>query len=322
MTSPTTGSWNDPTSVSSDIDVRPRKPVLALLLSVCPGLGQQYAGNLLRGIILYISLVIFSWLAAIAYMYVESPVLGLLLLSVPFVGVALIAIDAFYCAKRQPQDYRLKWYNRFWIYSAVFILLMVTVNPLMDYLVGGHIVRALFVTSDSMRPAVLNRDLVVINKLEKPNRGDIVLIKFADDRSDTEAQEEKPVYAKKRPRSGVTKLMKDDVLRRVIAQAGDTVEIKGRQVYLNGEPLQEDYASYSAQHSLNPYTASEYHLEPIFVPSGSYFVLSDAREFSFDSRIFGFVEAEEINGVATKVFWSWNLDQGHFLWNRTAMSLK
>jgi signal peptidase I len=306
MTSPSTGSWTDSTSTPSDIDVRPRKPVLALLFSICPGLGQQYAGRLLRGILMYISLVIISWLAAIAYMYVESPSLGLLLLSVPFVGVALIAIDAFYCAKRQPQEYRLKWYNRFWIYGGVFLLLLVTVNPLMDYLVGGHIVRALFVTSDSMRPAVLSRDLVVINKLEKPDRGDIVLVKFGD----------------KRSRSGITKLLKDEVLRRVIGVAGDTVEIKGKQVYLNGQPLQEDYASYSEQHSLNPLTASDYHLEPLFIPSGAYFVLSDAREYSFDSRTFGPVGGDEVSGVATKVFWSWNLDQGHFLWNRTAMSLK
>ena len=322
MTSPSTGSWSDSASTSSDIDIYPRKPILALLFSICPGLGQQYAGNLLRGIILYISLVIISWLAAIAYMYVDSPSISLLLLSVPFVGVAFIAIDAFYCAKRQPQDYRLKWYNRVWIYGVVFILLLVTVNPLMDYLVGGHIVRALFVTSNSMRPAVLDRDLVVINKLDKPTRGDIVLIKFADDRQDTDAQSKKSAQTKKKQRSGVTKLLKDEVLRRVIAQAGDRVEIKGRQVFLNGKPLQEDYASYSEQHSLNPHTASDYHLDPIFVPSGAYFVLSDAREYSFDSRIFGLVEAKEISGVATKVFWSWNLDQGHFLWNRTAMSLK
>ena len=328
MTSPSTGSWTDSTSASADIDIQPRKPVLALLLSICPGLGQQYAGRLLRGIMLYITLVIISWLAAIAYMYAASPIVSLLLLSVPFVGVALIAVDAFYCAKRQPQDYRLKWYNRVWIYAGVFFLLLVTVNPLMDYLVGGKIVRAMFVTSDSMHPTVLKRDLVVINKLAKPKRGDIVLVKFVDDQDVTKEQKTKSEQQKileqkkKKQRSGLTKLLKDEVLRRVIAQAGDTVEIKGRQVFLNGKPLQEDYASYSEQNSLNPHTADDYHLDPIFVPSGSYFVLSDAREYSFDSRIFGFVDSREISGVATKVFWSWNLDQDHFLWNRTAMRLK
>jgi signal peptidase I len=157
-----------------------------------------------------------------------------------------------------------------------------------------------------MHPAVLKHDLVVINKLEKPTRGDIVLIKFGE----------------KRSRSGITKLVQNELLSRVIAQPGDEVEIKGMQVYLNGKALQEDYAGYAEQHSLNPLTASDYHLEPMVIPSGSYFVLSDAREYSFDSRTFGSVANDEISGIATKVFWSWNLDQGHFQWNRTAMSLK
>lgn len=322
MTSPTTGSWNNTSSVSGDIDVRPRKPILALLLSLCPGLGQQYAGRLARGIVLYICLVIFSWMAAIAYMYVVSPLIGLLLLSVPFVGVSLIGIDAYFCARRQSSEYRLKWYNRVWIYIGVFLALSVTVNPLMDYLVGGNIVRALFVTSDSMRPAVLNRDLVVINKLEKPLRGDIVLIKFIDDRKDSENTQKSLSRASKKPRSGLTKVLKDEVLRRVIAQAGDTVEIKGRQVYLNGELLQEGYASYGEQDSLNPMISQDYRLELLSIPAGAYFVLADAREYGFDSRIFGLVESNEISGVATKVFWSWNLDDGHFQWHRTAMSLR
>jgi signal peptidase I len=306
MTSSTTGSWTNVSSAQDESDVSPRKPWVALLLSICPGLGQQYAGHMVRGITFYVSLVIFSWLAAIGYMYVESPWLGLLLLSVPFVGVALIALDASIRAKRQPKAYRLKWYNRPWVYGLVFVTLLITVNPLMDYLVGGHIVRASYVTYDSMSPAVLNRDLVVINKLANPARGDIVLIKFGKNRTD----------------AGVTELIKDEVLRRVIAQAGDTVAIKGRQVYLNGEPLQEDYASFGVQGSLNPLMAPDYELEATFIPAGSYFVLADARQYGFDSRVFGLIEDAEINGVATKVFWSWNLDEGHFQWDRTAMSLR
>jgi signal peptidase I len=313
MTS-STGSWNSTPEESTDEEVSPRKPLLALLLSICPGLGQQYAGHLLRGIVFYISLVVVSWLAAIAYMYVKQPFVGLLLLSVPFVGVALIALDAVFCAKRQPDNYRLMWFNRVWIYCGVFLALIVTVNPLMDKLVGERIVRALYVTSNSMQPTVIHRDLVVINKLAKPARGDIVLINFSDDRSEEDNQ--------KRTSKSVSKLIKHQVLRRVIAVAGDTVEIKGRQVFLNGKPLEERYASYMEQESHDPLMSPDYHLEAVFVPAGSYFVLADARQYRLDSRILGLIHKDEISGVATKVFWSWNLDQGHFQWNRTAMSLK
>lgn len=306
MTSTATGGWNTSSNTEDEGDIRPRIPLIALLLSICPGLGQQYAGHLLRGILLYTNLVIFSWLAAIAYMYVSSPLSSILLLSVPFVGVALIAIDAALCAKREASAYRLKWYNRYWIYAAVFLTLLVTVNPLMDYLVGGRIVRAFFNTSDSMYPTILNRDLVVINKLATPKRGDIALIEFGE----------------KRKAETITKVIKDQLLRRVIGVEGDTVEIQGNQVFLNGNLIDEAYVSYADTQSLNVFMESDYKMESVVVPSNSFFVLADARQYSFDSRIFGMVNQEEIGGVATKVFWSWNIDEGRFMWNRTAMSLR
>lgn len=316
MTSSPAGSRAISSNEQEEFGIKARNPLMALFLSICPGLGQQYAGHLLRGIVLYIALVIFSWLAAIAYMYVESPAVGLLLLSVPFVGVALIALDAYLCAKHQPLNYRLKWYNGYWIYAGIFLTLLLTVNPLMDSLVGRHIVRALFITSESMQPAVLKRDLVVINKLAKPKRGDIVLVMFKQE------DKKKKSIAQRIKESSITNLITHQVLRRVIGRPGDTVEIHGRQVYLNGEPLQEDYASFGGQGSLNPLIDPDYKMESMFIPAGHYFVLSDARQYGFDSRDFGLVDEKTVSGVATKVFWSWNLDQGHFLWNRTAMSLR
>lgn len=306
MTSTATGSWNNSSGTGDEVDIRPRIPLIALLLSICPGLGQQYAGHLLRGILFYINLVIFSWLAAVAYMYVSSPLSSILLLSVPFIGVALIAVDAALCAKREASDYRLKWYNRYWIYAAVFLTLLATVNPFMDYIVGGRIVRAFFNTSDSMYPTILNRDLVVINKLIMPKRGDIALIEFGE----------------KRKAGTITRVIKDQLLRRVIGVEGDTVEIQGNQVFLNGNVIDEAYVSYADSQSHNPFMEPDYRMESVVVPSNSFFILADARQYVFDSRVFGIVNSEEIGGVATKVFWSWNLDDGSFKWNRTAMSLR
>lgn len=285
-------------------DVQPRRPLIAFLLSICPGLGQQYSGRLIRGILAYTSLIIISWLAAIAYMYTDSRLVGLLLLTVPFLGVLIIAIDAMVCASRQPPDYRLKWFNQGWIYVAVFAGLLVTVNPLMDYLVGKQIVRAFFVTSGSMSPSIYEHDLIVINKLAKPKRGDIALISF-----------------KKTQKENASKIIKDQILRRIIAQEGDTIEIKGKQVYLNGKLLDEPYASFGKTASVNEFISEDYHLPPGTVPPGSYFVLADAREFGFDSRMLGYIQKDEINGVAVKVFWSWNLDGSQFKWDRTAISL-
>jgi signal peptidase I len=283
---------------------KPRKPLVALLLSICPGLGQQYAGKLFRGIFAYIALIVISWLAAIAYMFEESRALSLVLLAVPFAGAALIAVDAVNCARRQPPDYRLKWFNRGWVYAGVFVGLLVTVNPLMDYLVGKRVVRAYLATTDSMYPAVYRYDLVMINKLLRPDRGDIVLIAF-----------------KERGRERASSVIRDQILRRVIARAGDTVEIRGRRVYLNGELLKEPYASYRETPTYNEYVSTGYRWGPREVPENAFFVLSDARQYGFDGRIFGFVDVSEISGVAKKVFWSWNFDKSQFQWARTALNL-
>lgn len=283
-----------------------RRPVIALLLSLCPGLGQQYAGRLARGIAAYVGLILASWCAAILYMYTSNRAIGFALLAVPFVGMALIALDAVLCARRAPAQYRLKWYNRPWVYAGVFIALLLTVNPLMDLLVGRHIVRAFFMTNHSMAPAVLQHDLVVINKLAEPRRGDIVLIELGEDE----------------PREGLTEIIDEQFLRRLIATSGDEVEIRGRQVYRNGEMLDEPYASYRQTASRNVFTAADFRWGPETVPEDAVFVLADAREYVLDSRILDFIPQDDVRGVATKIFWSWNLEEGDFLWERTTMALR
>lgn len=286
-------------------EISPRRPVIALLLSICPGLGQQYAGHLLRGITAYAILIVASWLAAILFMFVEGP-FSLIILSTPFVWVGLIAFDAYRCASRQPKDYRNRWFNQPWIYPAVLVLLLITVNPLMDFLVGGNIIRAYFVTTESMSPSVLKHDLVLVNKLSSPQKGDIILVDFSKGRDSHQ----------------LTQVIKNQLLRRVIALPGDRVEIIGQQVLVNGQPLDEPYASTGRGSSHDPFSTKEYRLEEQTVPPDSFFVLADARNFGLDSRLLGTIHKNEIGGVATKIFWSWNLDAGSFKWERTAASLR
>ena len=286
-------------------EISPRQPVIAVLLSICPGLGQQYAGYLSRGITAYACLIVISWLAAIGFMY-ASPVLGLILLSAPFLGVAVIAADAYHCAAKQSAGYVRRWFNLPQVYAAVFLTLLFTVNPLMDFLIGERVVRAFFVTSASMAPTVLEHDLLLINKLSPPKKGDIVLIDFTKNETLNRA----------------TKIISEGLLiRRVIAEAGDIVEIIGQQVLINGEVLSEPYASFGSGSSHDMFNAADYHFGPETVPAEALFVLSDARNFGLDSRILGFVKKSEIGGIATKVFWSWNLDEGSFKWERTTLSL-
>jgi len=253
----------------------------------------------------YAALIIISWLAAIGFMY-APPFLSLILLATPFLGVAVIAADAYHCAAKQSMGYIPQWFNQPRVYTGVFLTLLLTVNPLMDFLIGDRVVRAFFVTSASMTPTVLEHDLLLINKLTSPKKGDIALIDFTKGKTLDRA----------------TKVIREgQLIRRVIAGPGDTVEIIGQQVLVNDEALPEAYASFGTGSSHDMFNATDYRFGPETVPANSFFVLSDARNFGLDSRILGFIPNSEIGGIASKVFWSWNLDTGNFKWERTTMNL-
>jgi signal peptidase I len=280
-----------------------RYPQVALLLSICPGLGQHYSGHLYRGISAYIILISLSWLAAVGFMFVESKI-SIILLGTPFVGFALIALDAYLCAKKQPDDYQIKWFNKEWIYGGVFLLLMVTINPLMDYLVGHKIVRAYMVNSPGMTPTLLLNDIVLVNKLAAPKKGEIALIAIGG----------------KTGRHTVRQFSNLDgtnsIFNRIAAVEGDTVEVNKEGIFVNGELFPQISSSADSGVTFSQEDA----FGPEKVPVGSLFTLADDRLYGIDSRILGYIKQSQINGKVTKVFWSWNLDNG-IKWGRTALSL-
>jgi len=286
-------------------EIKPRNPILALVLSLCPGLGHHYAGYLGRGVFFYIALIIISWAAAAAFMFVDSRI-SVVFLATPFIGVILIALDAYRLAKNQPSNYKKQWFNKGWIYTAVFLTLALTINPLMDQIAGRHIVRAYFITSPGMHPTILTHDVILVNKMVFPKKRDIALIEFGDN-----------------DQNKLTNLEgSGQLLGRIIGVPGDTAEVNANGVFINGKQLNEPYANFVEPTRTGAIYDDTSHFGPTQVPTDAYFVLADNRTYGFDSRILGFIPKEKIGGKVTKVFWSWNLDEGHFKWERTALSLK
>ena len=130
------------------------------------------------------------------------------------------------------------------------------------------------VEGTSMMPSLEDQERIFVNKLvyrlEPIERGDIVVFRYPRDPSKS-------------------------FIKRVVAVAGDRVRIDGGQLYLNDQPLDEDYVP--------PAYADHRSCAEIEIPMGSYFVLGDHRTMSNDSRDFGPVNEEYIYGKAVFGYW-------------------
>lgn len=99
-----------------------------------------------------------------------------------------------------------------------------------------------------------------------------------------------------------------DYIKRVIGLPGDHIEYRDDVLYINGEAHEEAYLDeYRSTVTDGPLT-SDFELEALTgsatVPEGKYFVLGDNRRNSEDSRIIGFVAAEDVIGESSFIFWS------------------
>ncbi len=118
-----------------------------------------------------------------------------------------------------------------------------------------------------------------------PERGDVVVFTRPDD-----------------PKTAFQDDSSINIIKRVIGLPGDTVEVRGPHVYINGAELTEPYARWS--HGGNP----EGNFGPKTVPEGHILLLGDNRDDSTDSRFWTepFLDIRRVKGKAVIIFWSWD----------------
>jgi signal peptidase I len=106
-----------------------------------------------------------------------------------------------------------------------------------------------------------------------------------------------------------------DFIKRVIGLPGETLELREKKVYINGQPLDEPFVHFLQP----PSTSSELHemtsfdvrerYGPVAVPANQYFVMGDNRDNSQDSRYWGFLPRDYIKGKAWVIYWSYESDR-------------
>jgi signal peptidase I len=131
------------------------------------------------------------------------------------------------------------------------------------------VAEARYIPSKSMLPTLKVGDRLAIEKISyyfrKPKRGDIIVFTPPDN------------AIRCNPAQHQTLPIKDAYIKRVIGIPGDTVEVKDNQVFVNGQPLEEDYIN----------SLPQYRFPPIEVPEARYLVLGDNRNESCDSHVWG-----------------------------------
>ena len=126
-------------------------------------------------------------------------------------------------------------------------------------------------------------------------RGDVVVFRFPRDRE-------------------------KDYIKRVIALEGETIEIRDKEIYINGRKWDDPFGVFKGP--LGGSSEEVYNFGPYTVPEGHIFVMGDNRDRSYDSRFWGPVDIRDIKGRAFIIYWSWNSNDHWVRFNRIGMLIR
>jgi len=187
-----------------------------------------------------------------------------------------------------------------------YILKVSKTNVVLEYVDSGFIaiilaliirtvlIQAFKIPSGSMENTLLIGDHLLVNKfvyglqvpftdkrimkIRDPRRGDIIVFKYP-----------------KNPRR--------DFIKRCVGLPGDVIEVKNKILYVNNEPQNEGYVSFRDMRVLPATISPRDNYGPVTVPADHFFMMGDNRDFSADSRFWGFLPRKLIKGKAWVIYW-------------------
>ncbi|MFC2061641.1 signal peptidase I [Elusimicrobiota bacterium] len=138
------------------------------------------------------------------------------------------------------------------------LIFIILIGVILAFFFRKYCFEVIYIATSSMEPTYAVKDEIIINKIaylySSPEREDIILMES--------------LVADK------------DLIKRIIGLPGDVIHIKNKEVFINGDLLEEDYVQYTRADTL----LVGDNIEPFTIPEGHYFVMGDNRDVSRDSR--------------------------------------
>jgi len=255
-----------------------RNPFIAALLSLlAPGVGQIYNGKGALGLVFFLVFIALPFLWRVSGW--PRHFIGLVALPIAAIVFWLFIIVHAFIQARRIRETELKKYQTTAVY-AFFIILSLS---LMNFVPARIWINPLGVSpyrmaTASMMPTLQKDDCLMADPKayndQVLKRGDLVVFEYPRDPT-------------------------KQFLMRVIAIEGETVEIKNKQVFIDGEPLQESYKVHEDIAMDN----TRDNFDPLKIPAGHCFVLGDNRDNSLDSRYWGALPLANVKGQALYIYW-------------------
>ena len=262
-----------------------------------------------RGLMLFGIWSFWAILCSIILLAVPDIFIIIIFLIGGFAFFVFCMVDAFSIAKRKKQNYEPAKYNRWFVYVGYFVILSL-ISALLS---AGVKTNAFNITSGSMEPALLVGDSILVNEViygvkipllrktiipvTDPKRDDLVVFIYPEDRSMT-------------------------LIKRVIGVAGDKIEIVNKKIFINDKAYKDSYGVFKDSNVLPQSVEPRDNFGPVTVPENSIFVMGDNRDESLDSRYWGFVDLQDVEGKAFIIYWSWDSDIHKPRWERFGLTFK
>jgi len=277
--------------------IKKRNPFSALVLSIVPGLGQIYNGQLRKGLVLLtIDLLVPIMFGLTGILNNLSGLLTLVVYSLSFI---IYRMTNGFTQARKLVNYQLKSYNKWYVYLS-FVITLGIIRTFLD-LPASTGIQTFKIPTLSMNPTMEPGDRVVANlnyyHSNPIQQGDIVAFNSTQ--------------------GGIWAF-------RVIGLPNDSVEIKEGKVYVNnhlnklttkGEYILYDQEVIEYQEQLNPtktiktlrykkiLMAGTQTFDKIWIPEKEYFLMGDNRDNALDSRFIGTIKEADILGRVIYSYW-------------------